>query len=273
MATQFDKFDVMKATLGADLATNGTVVFTYPTKSPARAAASYAAAGAVFIAAQGAEAQYLQQALGFSLVYGATTVTLTYLGLTTIPNGTVISLQAPVAAYDAVTDSSTGAIVAAIAAGVGDFTLALPVDLTSLTTLALDLVTAYVPGFKFKLLSATYAVNKIATGAGATQAINPAITGVAVTGGVVTPTLANAAVMGALVAGTAITALNTGTAADSISVKVAAGGVVFTAGSGVLLIKIQNMDVADAFATLTAKLAAYAAVLNAREITPQTPVN
>jgi hypothetical protein len=266
---QFDAFDVMSTTVGADVATNGTITFTYPTKSPARAAASYvAAAGAKMYTGQGHEGAYLQQALGFSMVYGATTVVVTYLGLTTIPAGTVVRLQSPLASYADITDSSTGAIVAALAAGAGVETVSLPVDLTSFTTGALDLVTTYLPGYKFKLLDVQYVANKVATGAGATQALQPKITGVAVTGGLVTPTLANAAVMGVKVAGTAVTALNTGSATDTISVSAAAGGVVFTAGSGVLLLKIQNMDTADGMATINAQLTAINALLRAREIFP-----
>lgn len=266
---QFDPFDTIQATLSADLATNGTVAFTYPTKSPARAAASYASAsGAKLQAGQGFEGVFAQGASNFSLSYGATTVTLTYLGSTTIPAGTVLRLQCPLATYADITDSSTGAIVAAIAAGVGDFTLAIPADLTSFTTGALDLLTTYTPGFKFKLLDIQYVVNKVGTGAGASQTFQPKITGVATTGGAVVPTLANAATMGAKVAGSAITALNTGSATDTISISCAAGGTVFTAGSGYFLVKVQNMDIADAFASIGAAIIASNALLRAREIFP-----
>ena len=48
----------------------------------------------------------------------------------------------------------------------------------------------------------------------------------------------------------AVTANNVGTAASSISIEVAAGGTVFTSGQGSLLIKIQNMDTANAFASV-----------------------
>ena len=48
----------------------------------------------------------------------------------------------------------------------------------------------------------------------------------------------------------AITAANVGTAADTISIEVAAGGVVFTAGAGGPLLRVQNMDTANAIASL-----------------------
>lgn len=270
---QFDKFDVMTTTLGAAVATGQTITFTYPTKSPARAAASYAATGGILVAAQGMEGVFLQQALGFSAVYGASTVVVTYLGLTTLPAGTQVSLQAPTVFYDDITDNSTGTVGRTVAAGAGVTTLSFPVDLTSFTTGALDLVTTYLPGYKFKILDLQYVVGKVGTGAGATQSINAAITGVNVTGGVVNPTLANAATMGAKVAGTAITALNTGSVTDTISIKCAAGGTVFTAGAGVLLMKLQNMDTADAIASVIDSENKANARLRAREIFPGQVAN
>lgn len=266
---QFDPFDVMQAVLNADLATNGTVTFTYPTKSPVRAAASYAAAsGAKMQVGQGFEGVFTQGASNFSLAYGATTVVMTYLGATTIPLGVRLYLQAPLAAYADLTDSTTGATVAALAAGVGDQTIAIPADLVSFTTGALDLLTTYTPGFKFKILDLQYVVNKVGTGSGASQTFQPKITGVAVTGGAVVATLANAATMGAKVAGTAVTALNTGSATDTISISCAAGGTVFTAGTGYFLLKLQNMDTADAVSTINTQLVAVNALLRAREIFP-----
>ena len=61
--------------------------------------------------------------------------------------------------------------------------------------------------------------------------------------------------------GTAVTAANTGTATDNISIEMAAGGTVFTAGAGYFLIKIQNLDTADAVASLNASITAINATL------------
>lgn len=70
----------------------------------------------------------------------------------------------------------------------------------------------------------------------------------------VNPTLSSTNTLGKVTSGTAVTAANTGSATDVLSVEVAASGTVFTAGSGVLLIRIQNMDVQDN-AAKTAELA------------------
>ena len=114
--------------------------------------------------------------------------------------------------------------------------------LTNLTTGAVNIMAAYTPGYRFRLLGITAVVGVAGTGSGATQSISMSISGVAVTGGVVNPTLANTATTGALIAGTAITALNDGSATDTLTIAAAAGGTVFTAGSIHLLIQIQNLD-------------------------------
>jgi len=149
----------------------------------------------------------------------------------------------------ALTDSTTGTAATTAAAGTGVITLMFPVQLASMTTAAADLMTAYTPGYKFKILAMDFATTKLGTGAAASQTINLAISGVAVTGGVVNPTLSSTDTLGKLTAGTAVSAANTGASNATLSVKVAASGTVFTAGEGVLLVKIQNMDTADAHAS------------------------
>lgn len=150
----------------------------------------------------------------------------------------------------AITDNSTGTASDTIAAGAGVFTVAVPIQLAAMTTLAADLVTNYTPGFAFKILGIAFATTTISTGAGASQTLNLEIGSTNLTGGVLTLTLAGTDTLGELTSATAITAANTGSAADTISVEVAAGGTIFTAGAGVLLIKIQNMDTANAIAAL-----------------------
>lgn len=85
-------FDVMTVVPSSDLALNGTIVFTYPA---GRAAASYVAGSGARLWAEGLETLFTQGANNFSLSYGGSSVTLTYLGATTIPVGTVLRLQAP----------------------------------------------------------------------------------------------------------------------------------------------------------------------------------
>jgi len=153
------------------------------------------------------------------------------------------------------TDSTTGTAGTALAAGVGVTTVAIPIQLASMTTSAADLITNYTPGYKFKVLSASFVTTTLGTGSGASQVLNLEIGSTNITGGVVTVTLASTDTLGEISAGTSVTAANTGSATDTLSVEVAASGTVFTAGAGVLLLQIQNMDSADAFATLRAVLA------------------
>lgn len=170
-------------------------------------------------------------------------------GATVSPAGVASPLSAPLPT--ALTDNSTGTASDTIAAGVGVTTLMFAVDLTTLTTLARELLTDYVLGYAFKILAVDFVVTDEGTGAGATQTINLEINSTNVTGGVINPTLANTATAGALVAGTAVTANNTGSNAATLSIEVAAGGTIFTAGQGIILVKVQNMDSANAIASLS----------------------
>lgn len=107
----FQKFDTITVTPGAAVANGGTVVFTYPTTSPVRAAASYKAASGAKLAARGLQTVFTQGASNFSLSYSTTTVTLTYLGATSLPAGKQLTLQIPLADYEDITlltDSSGG---------------------------------------------------------------------------------------------------------------------------------------------------------------------
>ena len=75
----------------------------------------------------------------------------------------------------------------------------------------------------------------------------------ATTGGAVALTTSNCGTLGAVVAGSAITAANTGTSSDTISIA-ATSVTRFSEGRGVIFIRVQNMDTADAFASTTALL-------------------
>ena len=158
------------------------------------------------------------------------------------------------AAQTALTDSTGGSTAdATLTATAGISILSVPIQLASMTTSAADLVTEILPGYKFKVLAADFVTTTVSTGSGASQTINLEINTTNVTGGVLNATLASTNTLGKVTAGTAVTAANTGSATDVLSVEVAASGTIFTAGSGVLLIRIQNMDVQDN-AAKTAKL-------------------
>lgn len=163
--------------------------------------------------------------------------------------------KTPVAA-PVITDSTTGALQTGAAAGVGVQHLIHPLTslATGLSTSAIDLLTAITPGFKFKLLSLAFVTTVAGTGTSASQTFNLTIGATATTGGSLVLTLASQATIGVVTAASAITALNTGAANATLSLKMAAGGTAFTAGAGYFVIKLQNMDTADAVTTLISAL-------------------
>jgi hypothetical protein len=174
-------------------------------------------------------------------------------GATVSPSGVLAVLAVPLpSAVDYSALTAAGAVDnQAVAAGVGVTTLTFEFDLATLTTGASEILTNYTPGYAFKILAISFVVTDPGVGAGATQTINMEIGSTNLTGGVVNPTEANTATQGALVAGTAVTANNVGTAASTISIEVAAGGTIFTAGTGILLVKVMNLDTANAVAALS----------------------
>jgi hypothetical protein len=121
-------------------------------------------------------------------------------------------------------------------------TMTIPIQLASMTTAAADLITNFIPAYRGKIVSMVFHTTTLGTGAGASQNLNWTISGIATTGGVINLTLAGTATLGAQIAASAITALNEFSATDTISLKVAAGGTVFTAGNGALLVTLQNYD-------------------------------
>lgn len=162
-------------------------------------------------------------------------------------DGTIAIVTAPTA----LTDNTTGAASATLAAGDGINTVSFPITLASITG-AMDVVTNYTPGYKFKLLSASFAVAVPVTTGAKLATLNLEIGTTNVTGGEIALTSANCTPLGALVAGAAITAANTGSSADAISIE-ASAVTAFVEGSGYVLLRIQNMDTADATASLAAR--------------------
>lgn len=204
-------------------------------------------------------------------VNSSTSATLMFLGLdsdvlvagNTVPAGAVVAAglggyKVPVAlsAIANFTDNSTGSAGSTIAAGVGRSLFIHPLTslVTGLSTAAIDLLTNYTPGFRFKILSIDFVTTVAGTGSGASQTFNLEIGTTNLTGGVVNVTLASTATVGAITAGSAVTANNTGTASDNISLEMAAGGTVFTAGAGYFVIRLQNLDDADFTASVASKL-------------------
>jgi len=113
--------------------------------------------------------------------------------------------------------------------------IAVPVTLDTLLVGGGEIVTDILPGFAGTIDSIFFITGTPGVGAGATFAITVEIGAIALTGGVLTVTLAATATLGANIAATAVTATNVFTDTDLLSILHAAG-TVFTAGAGVIIL-------------------------------------
>lgn len=113
--------------------------------------------------------------------------------------------------------------------------IAVPVTLADLLVGGGEIATDILPGFAGTIESIFFITGTPGVGAGATFAIHAEIGAVALTGGVLTVTLATTTTLGDYIAATPITALNVFTDTDVLSI-VHAAGTVFTAGAGVIII-------------------------------------
>lgn len=131
-----------------------------------------------------------------------------------------------------------------VASGKGNFILSIPVALVTLQTSALSLLTDWLPGFEGNIVAIDFVTNAVGTGAAATQSISVTVNDVATTGGVLTLALADTTPAGKIKLGTAVTqnSLAHFIATSRINVLVAASGTAFTAGSGALLLTVQNVQ-------------------------------
>lgn len=108
-------FLVLSLTPSAAVANNGTMTFVYPSGD----ASQFKQSGEVLIA-EGLMNTLAQASDTFTLVYGSSSVVVTYKDATTIPAGSLVSVQLPLAVYGSLTDSSGGTAsntLAAITAG------------------------------------------------------------------------------------------------------------------------------------------------------------
>jgi hypothetical protein len=120
-------------------------------------------------------------------------------------------------------------------------TYVLPFFLNLADIAAGDLLTNYTPGHRFAIVGVDFRVCKPATTAAKLATLNLEIGTTDLTGGTVALTSANCTPAGAAVAGAAVTAANTGTSTDTISIE-ASSVTAFVEGNGWLLVKIQNLD-------------------------------
>lgn len=158
----------------------------------------------------------------------------------TVADGTTIGA--------ALTDNSTGAAGDTIAAGVGVYPFTM--HFLAATFANGDMTTNVVIPHKFKILKIDSVCTAAVTTGAKTATLNLEIGTTNLTGGVLT--LDGTVTLGAYEAATAITAGNTGAAGDNISLE-AASVTTFVEGSFTITIWIQNMDGADAVASLAAK--------------------
>ncbi len=146
-------------------------------------------------------------------------------------------------------DSTDGEV--SIGAGAGASNLPFQTDLVDIT--AADLVTGFKPGYPFKIVSVVFVVDKPATTAAKAATLTTSIGATPITGGVLALTSANCTPKGAVVASTAaITALNTGSATDTISITGSAV-TAFVEGNGSIVYTIANTDIPDLRAELVVR--------------------
>jgi hypothetical protein len=121
--------------------------------------------------------------------------------------------------------------------GNGAETFAFPLNLASIT--AADIVSAFRPGVDGFIEWAAVLVNIPATTAAKLATLTPKIGATALTGGVIALTSANMTPMGALVAGTQVTALNRIKKSDSLTIT-ASAVTAFAEGSATLFVRIRR---------------------------------
>lgn len=169
-------------------------------------------------------------------------------------DGTTVTISRTSAGTTTFTDNTTGTAGTTLAAGAGCFTLTIPCTFPAGTS-AGDVITNYVLGYKFKILAWSFTTDVPGVGAGASRVFNMEIgtTDVGTVPSTITCTEASTSDIGEQTAGTAVSGANTGASTDSFSIEVANGGTAFTAGSGFFTVKIQNLDTADAIASLAAR--------------------
>lgn len=161
-----------------------------------------------------------------------------------VPSGEVGALAG--ALPNVFTDNTTGTASDILAVGTGKFTHSVYFRAVAITGNVL--LYTYTPGFAFKIYRISASVVDAITTAARAATLTTAIAGTPTTGGVVT--VSGTYALGAQQASaTPVTAPNTGTLADAITVT-ASAVTAFAEGGFMLHIEIQNTDSANAVASL-----------------------
>ena len=183
---------------------------------------------------------------GAAVVASGTQSTFTTTALKAL-NATLLS------GINAFTDNTTGTASDTLAAGVGIYNVSAYVDLVNVT--GTGNIFYFIPGHAFKVLSITATTEDPESGGPASSlVVTPYVNGVAVTGGLLTLTKAAVAAVGGNISATAVTAANTGTAAQSLNIQCTTYTTAFTDGAVRVVLTVQNMDSANAFASLADKI-------------------
>jgi hypothetical protein len=128
-----------------------------------------------------------------------------------------------------------------VKAGSGIYNLDITGNILLAGISAANIVTAFPPGHRFKILG-VYATSIVApTTASKLATVTTYIGSTAVTGGVLSLTTAALATKGAVLAGSAVTANNIGSATDTITLTGSAV-TAFVEGSATITLRIQNLQ-------------------------------
>lgn len=147
-----------------------------------------------------------------------------------------------------ITDSSGGTASGIIAATSSYYNISFPVTLAQITG-AGDVVTSWVPGHRFAIISFSAFVVEAVTTAAKAVTLNFEIGTTNLTGGALALTSANCTPLGAIVNASAITAANSGSASAAVSME-AASVTAFSEGAVVVVVTMMNYDLADALANI-----------------------
>lgn len=126
---------------------------------------------------------------------------------------------------------------------VGRHTFSFRITLANLTNA--NVMTNFVPGFRFSIEKVMFAVETAVTTAAKLATITPKINNIAISGGVLSLTSANCTPKGTIVVGTAVTGVNDDNdGSNTASITLTASAVTaFVEGSGELIIILKNREV------------------------------
>lgn len=214
MANYIPNKAVFAAVLNADVAQAATFTIAYPAGFVQGSFSTGQNQAAVMVV----NGNNRYSGAQFSIVFGASNITVTNNTTQTLVAGSVISITVP-------TNSGPAILIQ------------IPVQLAAIGG-NVDVVTAMSPGIDCTLEYDEFIVTTPVTTAAKLATISPFINAVAVTGGAIALTSANATPLGKVIAGSAITALNVLKGSDTLSFK-ATAVTAFVEGQGVLNVRLR----------------------------------